>query len=149
MKKTLIVMAALAVSTAFAAEVDVTRKGLGSGTPAKMQLSNSGVENAKVVNSSPDVLHTPQYLPGFPTAATIFPRIVEVPCTKVAATGDLKCSGYHWTPAMGRAEYLFVTPVVKEEAAPVVVKERVVVEKLVPGPVREVFVEVPAKKKAE
>jgi hypothetical protein len=46
---------------------------------------------------------------------------------------------------MGRGEYLFVSPRVVEAAKPQVVT----VIKEVPGPVREVFVEVPVKKKGE
>ena len=84
------------------------------------------------------VLHVPQYLPGFPTAATIWPRIVEVNCE--SNKGQLQCEGFHWTPDMGRAEYLFITPKVVEKPAPVIVEK--IVEK-------KVLVEVPVKKKPE
>ena len=145
MKKSMFVMVALAVSaTAFAANVNVGKAVLGSGTPAK---NASGFENAKVVDNSKvenNILHAPQYMPGYPTAAVIWPRVVEVPCTKTAK-GDLNCSGYNWSPAMGPGEYLFVSPRVVEPAKPVTVT----VIKEVPGPVREVFVEVPVKKKKE
>ncbi len=139
--RNIIIMAALAVSvTAFAAEVNVGKVQLGSGTP----VSNaSGFENAKIVDNAKvenNTLHAPQYMPYNPTAATIWPRVVEVPCTKTAS-GDLNCAGYNWKPEMGRGEYLFVQPKVVEP-----VKSTVV---LVPGPVREVFVEVPVKKKKE
>jgi hypothetical protein len=138
--RNIIIMAALAVSvTAFAAEVNVGKSVLGSGTP---MLNASGVENAKVVNNAKvenNVLHAPQYLPYMPTAATIWPRIVEVPCTKVA-NGDLNCAGYNWSPEMGRGEYLFVTPKVIESVKPVVVVKEVPVT---------ILKEVPAKKKKE
>ena len=141
MKNIMIVMAALAVSaTAMAAEVNVDKAVLGSGTPGSTGMQNAQVvDNAKVENN---VLHAPQYMPNYPTAATIFPRAVEVPCVK-NAKGDLDCAGYNWSPSMGRGEYLFVIPKVTEPAKPVVVVKEV------PGPVREVFVEVPAKKKGE
>jgi len=145
--KHLIIMAALAVtSTAFAAEVNVGKAVLGSGTPS---LSTKGTENAKVVDNSKvenNILHAPQYMPGLPTAATIWPRVVEVPCTK-DSKGDLTCAGYNWSPSMGRGEYLFVSPKVIEPVKPVVVTNTVTV----PGPerIREVFVEVPVKKKKE
>lgn len=140
--KKLFIMAALAVSTtAFAAEVNINRTGFGTGTPA-FSFGNSGLENAKVVNHDVSVLHAPQYMPYYPTAAVIWPRVVEVPCTK-AADGKLTCDKYEWTPAMGRAEYLFITPVVKVEPKPVIVKE------LVPGPTVTVYKEVPVKPKNE
>jgi hypothetical protein len=143
--KTFLLMAALAVSsTAFAADVNVQRKVLGSGTPGQ-----TGLENAKVVNSTGaenNILHAPQYMPNHPTAATIWPRVVEVPCVKIGA--DLKCEGYNWNPSMGRGEYLFVTPQIIEPVAPVVVTKTV--EKIVPVIVeRKVFVEVPVKRKKE
>ena len=144
MKKLLLIVAALVASSAFAADVEVSRKDLGLGTPGT-KLQNVGVENAKPVNTSPDVLHTPQYLAGFPTAATIWPRIVEVPCKE--SKGILACEGFHWTPNMGRGEYLFVTPKVVAEAPPKIIERTV----LVPGPVieKKILVEVPPKKKGE
>lgn len=87
-----------------------------------------------------NIYHSPQYMPGHPTAATLYPRVVDVECTK-AGTG-LSCKGYNWMPEMGRGEYLMFRPVMVEPKA----TERLV---LVPGPVREVFIEVPAKKKKE
>lgn len=144
MKKSFLLMAALAVSTtAFAAgDVNVTRKGLGLGTPST-KFSNAGVENTVPTNYSPDVLFVPKYLPGYPTAATIWPRIVEVPCKETK--GALECEGFHWTPDMGRGEYLFVTPKVVAEPKPVV-PVPVVVERVVE---KKVLVEVPVKKKPE
>jgi hypothetical protein len=146
MKNIMIIMAALAVSTtAFAADVNVGKAVLGSGTPAVKNVG--GLENAKVVDSAKvdnNTLHAPQYMPNYPTAATIWPRVVEVPCTK-ATNGDLNCAGYNWNPSLGRGEYLFVQPKVVEAPKPVTVT----VIKEVPGPVREVLVEVPVKKKKE
>ncbi len=141
--KKLIFMAALAVSsTAFAAEIDVTRTGFGTGTPAN-SFGNAGVENAKIVNTeTPSVLHAPQYMPNFPTAATIWPRVIEVPCSK-SANDTLVCDKYEYSPSMGRAEYLYITPVVKEPITPQVVTVTV------PGPERIVLKEVPAKPKSE
>jgi hypothetical protein len=146
MKKLIFVMVALAVSaTAFAADVNVGKAVLGSGTPSIRNVG--GLENATVVDNAKvenNVLHAPQYMPQYPTAATIWPRVVEVPCTK-ATSGDLNCAGYDWNPAMGRGEYLFVSPKVVEVSKPQVVT----VIKEVPGPIREVLVEVPVKKKKE
>lgn len=70
----------------------------------------SGVQNAQgTENASPvgdlQVWHVPQYMPGFPTAATIWPRVVEVRCV------DDLCEGYAITPQMGSGEYLFFRPI--------------------------------------
>ncbi len=96
---------------ASAEEVMIQRMPLGSGTPGK-----TGYENAVPVGNG--LYHAPQYPPGHPTAATIWPRVVEVPCKK---EGDkLLCEGYQWLPAMGRGEYLYFKPVVAQPvAAPV------------------------------
>jgi hypothetical protein len=87
-----------------------------------------------------NIFHAPQYMPGHPTAATLYPRVVDVECTKVS-TG-LNCKGYNWLPELGRGEYLMIRPVLAPE--PVVVTKTVVV----PGPVviKEVLVEVKKKK---
>ncbi|MGO4606135.1 hypothetical protein AB4142_07350 [Variovorax sp. 2RAF20] len=76
----------------------VERMNMGSG------LQNArGTENAQPVGSL-GVWHVPQYLPGFPTAATIWPRVIVIQCTE-----DL-CAGYTITPELGRGEYLFFVP---------------------------------------
>ncbi|SEJ77024.1 hypothetical protein SAMN05216567_101244 [Variovorax sp. OK605] len=69
----------------------------------------SGVQNASGTDVAEPVgdlgvWHVPQYMPGFPTAATIWPRVVIVPCST-----DL-CSGYELTPELGRGEYLYFAP---------------------------------------
>lgn len=84
--------------------VEIQRLYLGSGEPER-----PGYENATLVLN--DVYHVPQYLPGLPTAASLWPRVIDVPCT-VLPSGALRCRGYSWTPAMGRAEYLYFRPVV-------------------------------------
>ncbi|MDB5947274.1 MAG: hypothetical protein JWQ33_2300, partial [Ramlibacter sp.] len=97
------VAAALALALGPAcAQVEIGRSLLGSGEPGQ-----TGFENATEVYNN--IYHVPQYLPGFPTAAVLWPRVVEVPCRRVGA--GLQCEGYHWTPRMGRAEYLFFVPV--------------------------------------
>lgn len=112
MKKMLTVMALMVAASAAIAEVGVNRTPLGSGAPGTV-----GGEVASPVMDG--MLHAPQYMPGYPTAATIFPRVVDVPCTKTAK-GDLQCDGYNWMPDMGRGEYLFVRPHLVEAAKPVV-----------------------------
>lgn len=129
MKKAIATIAALlVVAPVLAGEVGIGRKDMGSGVPGA-----TGVEQATSLGNG--VYHAPQYLPGFPTASTIFPRVVEVECVK-QPSGSLDCAGYNWSPEMGRAEYLLVRPIIKEPVKPVVV------EKVVPV---EVIKEVPAK----
>ncbi|MDN6885020.1 hypothetical protein QMO14_15555 [Variovorax sp. CAN2819] len=95
--------ACCAASTAAAAAVQqqplrVERMNMGSG------LQNArGTENALPVGAL-GVWHVPQYLPGYPTAATIWPRVIVIQCTE-----DL-CAGYTITPELGRGEYLFFVP---------------------------------------
>ena len=83
--------------------VEITRVELGSGEPGQR-----GVEEAHVVGEG--MYHAPQYLPGSPTAASLWPRVLDVRCRPDGAA--LRCEGYHWSPAMGRAEYLYFVPVV-------------------------------------
>jgi hypothetical protein len=86
------------------ASVQIERLDFGSGEPERR-----GFENATAVVN--DVYHAPQYLPGLPTAASIWPRVVEVPCTRTPG-GALQCKGYQWLPTYGRAEYLYFRPVI-------------------------------------
>jgi len=57
-----------------------------------------------------NMYHAPQYLPGSPTAASLWPRVVRVRCEK--AGEGLRCEGYNWAEWMGRGEYLYFTPVI-------------------------------------
>lgn len=86
-----------------ATAVEIERTFLGSGEPEQR-----GFENATAVIN--DSYHAPQYMPGYPTAATLWARTIEVPCTR-SVEGRLQCKGYQWSPAMGRAEYLYFRPV--------------------------------------
>lgn len=81
-------------------------------------LSNSEEVNIEgKTNGSGDgrynVLHIPQYMPYYPTAATIWPRTIDVKCKDY--DGNLDCEGYNWSPSMGRTEYLFINPVVENQ----------------------------------
>jgi hypothetical protein len=142
MIKQLIAIMALAATAATAQAqvmngpvVGIERETLGSGTPGK-----SGFEHALPVLEN-DIFHAPQYMAHHPTAATIWPRVVEVPCHRHGSV--VKCEGYHWTPKMGRGEYLFFTPKIIEPQAPTIV------EVPVPGPERIILKEVPIKKPRE
>ena len=91
-----------------------------------------------VSESTEPYYYVPQYLPYYPTAATIWARVVQVPCEK-AADGKLTCEGYNWTPDMGRAEYLFIMPKIKQ---PTVVTNTIIKE-------TTILKEVPIKKGKE
>ena len=100
------------------ANVFVERQALGSGN-----LSN-GYEQAH--NMPDNLVHVPNYLPGFPTAATIWPRVVTVTCSDDGSV--VLCNGYNVNQySIGRGEYLFAKPVMVATVtaavvAPVIVK---------------------------
>jgi len=103
--KKILAIALLGITGSVFADVVVFRNDLESA-----QLgSRATFENALKVGN--DLYFVPQYMPGFPTAATIYPRVVSVPCSKTAKGMD--CKGYNWSPAMGRGEYLMFTPETK------------------------------------
>jgi len=158
--KTLLIALALASSGAFAQDVtntgnagvvrdalEVVRAPLGAGTPAPMIT----VGNEKAVLVDDGYYHIPQYLPLYPTAGVIWPRIVEVECDKVK--GELVCDGYSWLPKLGRGEYIMIMPKMR------VKPEEPVIPRNVPPPaccvappverVITIIREVPAKKKGE
>lgn len=141
MKKLFLVAAMLSlIGTAFAQDVLVNRQDLGSGTPGA-----KGFENA--IKWDNNIYHAPQYMPGHPTAATLYPRVIDVECKQVA--GKLECGGYNWLPELGRGEYLMIRPIVREAAkpqVPMVITNTIIKEVPV---IREVLVEVPVKKKKE
>lgn len=97
-----------------APRVFVQRLPLGSGTPAAGP--SLGHERARPVADAS--LHVPNALPGHPTAATLWPREVEVACD-VDTQGRWLCDGYDVHPALGRGEYVYVRPV-RREPEPVV-----------------------------
>ena len=112
----------------------------GSGTPGF-----SGFEPATHMGEG--IYHAPQYLPQFPTAATLWPRVIDVLCEK-QTNNSYVCDGYNWIPAFGRGEYLYIRPQVKAQpVAPRVVEKIITVP--APGPERIILKEVPIKKKAE
>lgn len=90
--------AAAAAAPPPAPTLRIERMNMGSG------LQNApGIDKAEPVGDL-GVWHVPQYMPGYPTAATIWPRVVIIQCAT-----DV-CSGYEVTPELGRGEYLFFVP---------------------------------------
>jgi len=87
------------------APLTIDRMPFGSG-----EQSKAGEDIAQPVGNY-GVWHVPQYLPGYPTSATIWPRAVIVKCR------SQHCQGYVITPEMGPGEYLFFIPS-EDEAGP-------------------------------
>jgi hypothetical protein len=111
-------VASLFTTVAFAdPSVVIKNRPFGSGTPGV-----DGVTETQPVGDN--LYHVPQALPGVPTAATLYPRVVDVECVK-AKTGTVVCDGYNWLPSLGRGEYILIRPVIKEPAAPTIVYKEV------------------------
>lgn len=117
------VLFAAAGNACLAADVDTLKVGehfqveripFGSGTPAT--ATTLGTETAEIVVDG--LYHVPNYLPGFPTAATIWPRELPIECESDPFTGGPSCTGYRVLPAVGRGEYLFIRPVMKPVPPP-------------------------------
>jgi hypothetical protein len=130
MKKLLaLAVTTLVAGTAFAnPAVLIQQRAYGSGTPGTPGTQGTPVVvMTEATSALPDGLYyAPQYLPGYPTAAVIWPRVVDVECAKTKA-GNVACEGYNWLPEYGRGEYLLIRPHVKAE--PLVVKAVPVVKK--------------------
>jgi hypothetical protein len=116
-----------------AQDVVILKNEAGTGTPDV--VNGTPGEFADSWDNSRHIYHVPQYMPGYPTAAVIFPRVVDVECEK--SNAQIVCKGYHLMPEDGRGEYLMIHPVMKEEQKPILIGIPVPV----PGPVREIEVE--------
>jgi len=115
-------LAAILSIVVFSAHANVTIKNESYGS------GNGNIENAFEVENN--IFHAPQYMPGYPTSAVIYPRVIDVECEKTV--DGLNCGGYNWLPSNGRGEYLFFRPQVKEASVPTVQPQNVVViEKVV------------------
>lgn len=125
--KKLLVLAAILCSGQVFAEPKLENHVYGSGTPGE-------IGRQAAVEVEYGIYHAPQYMPYFPTAATIWPRVIEVECETLE-----KCFGYDYLPKYGRAEYLFIRPVIKKNPAP---PPNIV---LVPSEPKIIYVEVPKK----
>lgn len=111
-------------------QFNIERRSMGTG-----HSSVPGFHSSTRLFDTPadEVYFTPQYMPGYPTAATIWPRVIDVKCKRSEI--DLMCDGYQWRPEYGRGEYLMFRPVIQKQQPPT--KPRIV------------YVEVPPKKKKQ
>ena len=90
--------------------------------------------------------HVPGMLPGHPTAATIWPRIIRVQCTM--EDGKMKCDYPARSPDVDRGEYVLYEPIFKKEPVQQVIIQQTPTEVIVKEVVKEVTIlkEVPPKK---
>ncbi len=125
-------------SLSYAKDVMIENRTYGSGV-----LGDSNSQIAQPHDGL--VLWVPQHLPGYPTAATLWPRVVEIPCKNVGH--KLVCDGYQNRPEYGRGEYLFILPKVAEP--PTVVEKVIPIPSCVTCKTQEpiiIYKEVPSKK---
>lgn len=87
---------------------------LGSGNPSAL-LGNDDVSFTTANSVGAGLWQVPGYMPYYPTAATIWPRVVNVMCNS-----ENECNGYNIDPALGRGEYLFIHPIRAIAVAPTV-----------------------------
>lgn len=113
----ILLAATCSIAAAASNNFQIERMATGSGTPAVGETN--GTETAEHVVDG--LYHAPNFLPGFPTAATIWPREVPTTCELDRVTQRKICSGYRVIPAIGRGEYIFVRPVEVPAPPPVTV----------------------------
>jgi hypothetical protein len=92
-----------------------------AGTSNENVFLGTTTDAALNVFGDEEAYHVPQYMVGFPTAATIWPRVVQVDCVEIDAS-NIKCEGYNWSPKMGRGEYLYFQPVMHKAPKPVYIE---------------------------
>jgi hypothetical protein len=87
------------------ARVRIAGVQLGSGVPVAGQAPADSLAD----HVADGDFHVPGVLPGHPTAASLWPRVVRVACDHRVAQGELRCGGYDVAPLRG--EYIYVRPV--------------------------------------
>lgn len=104
----------LNVQTVPVPSVDVARVPTGSGSPLVLTSKPQSQTYDTAYPVAQNLYQVPGFMPYFPSAGTIWPRVVRVHCR---TAND--CDGYNITPSLGRGEYIYVQPVIDE---PVLVK---------------------------
>ena len=88
----------------------VQRIQIGSGTPT----NNVTPGSERAIPIANDLYNVPNYLPGYPTAASIWPRVISVNCDR-QLNGSVVCGGYDVNQSMiGRGEYIYIKPIIHE-----------------------------------
>lgn len=103
MRKLLILLALAFTSLMASAQLNVQNALLGSGNDEVLTTKSFEVYN--------DIFHVPQYMPGFPTAATIWPRIVKTKCNWTG--NSMYCDAIRHSEYGYRTEYLYFTEAAK------------------------------------
>ena len=98
-------------ATAVAKEITVHGMAYGSNS------QDLTITSAEETYPGSGLYSVPSYMPGYPTAGVIYPRVIDIKCIE-AASGKVDCDGYNWSPSMGRGEYLLVHPVITKASAP-------------------------------
>ena len=117
--KTTILSLFLALVAMSASAQTVTMHGVPYGSGIQDQTATEAVETYP----GSGLYHAPQYMPGYPTAAPLWPAVIDVNCKEVPK--GLDCDGYPWSPAYGRGEYVFFRAHVVKPPAPVVIYKEV------------------------
>lgn len=99
MRKLFITVLLAFISLSASAQYVVDNKLLG---PGNFELGSSPA--FKVLG---DLYHVPQFMPGYPTSATIWPRVTKTKCR--FETRTIYCDPVRLTQFGDRAEYLFFT----------------------------------------
>lgn len=97
--KKLLTLVLFTLSFVCNAQSVIENKPLGSG--------NATVGKSQAIEVYHGLYFVPQHMPGYPTSAVIWPRVIETDCDLFSTT--LHCNGYNDKSGKGRAEYLFYT----------------------------------------
>ncbi|HEX7635762.1 MAG TPA: hypothetical protein VF427_10840 [Noviherbaspirillum sp.] len=126
----ILLVALWSTAMAAAADLEVDRLPFGSGTPSVGETDTTQAAE----HVADGLYHVPNYLPGHPTAATIWPREITLKCARERGTERRFCSGYSVVPTVGRGEYIFVRP----EDAPEPPASVMIIEPSAPAPLPRV-----------
>jgi len=145
MKRLLFVVALASLSSAhaFAQEVE-TNGGMPADAPPIIEIANvpmgSGVPSigqslgySEAMPVADGLYHVPGYMPYQSSAATIWPRVVNVKCDN--QNGTWYCTGYHIDGVLERGEDIYVRPQFIQVAAVATVAKPVVQSRPVATPV--------------
>jgi outer membrane protein OmpA-like peptidoglycan-associated protein len=97
--------------SASAKEITIHGMAYGSGT------QDVAITSADETYPGSGLYSVQSYMPGYPTAGVIYPRVIDVKCVE-EANGKVDCDGYNWSPSMGRGEYLLVHPIITKFSMP-------------------------------
>jgi hypothetical protein len=121
----------LCTQVVFAQDLLINKEPLGSGTPVQVP-DHITVGNEIAVLIVDNMYFIPHYLADTPTSANIWARTIQVECERTEA--GIVCDGFNWSPSMGRGEFLYITPHIKEAILPKIDYEDVPVPPIIDPP---------------